>query len=421
MIFWPFPFAVWVMLAVAVFICLRDFLHWRIPIWWVTLAGALLVIVTGVITPYQSVLACDPDVLLYLLGTFILAAGLEITQAFDLLILKIGLKDKNISAYVLLAIVVFVVGLLAAILMNDTMAIAVTPFILLITEKQKSLRLPLLLALAYSITIGSVLTPLGNPQNLLIMQISDMAHPFLTFFKYFFVPTLVNLALLYVILAIIFRKTLTQSISAQKRVNKGFDEKQAHIALQAVYIFVALIMIGLLLSIFQVVQHLQIVWFVLLPAIYLLIRSKARIAILSTLDWGTLIFFISLFILVRAVWLTGYLQTILLHQQKVLVNPFSISSCSITLSQVVSNVPLVMLFSNILHHVHAPLSLWFMLAASSTFAGSVTILGAASNVIIIQMCEKRDVHAFHSIRFMLYGLPLCLINISLCWLYWQWI
>lgn len=73
-------------------------------------------------------------------------------------------------------VIVFVLGFSAALLMNDTIAIVGTPIILQLGKSQKHITKPLLFALAFAITIGSVISPIGNPQNLLIAVQGD-CHP----------------------------------------------------------------------------------------------------------------------------------------------------------------------------------------------------------------------------------------------------
>lgn len=413
--FWPIPFSLCIVLTVAIFIILRDCVRWRIPIWVITLLGAAVVILSPAINIRQSISACDPDVLGYLLGVFILAAGLDISGGFDWILTRF--IPQGISGFAVLGLIVFIAGPLSALLMNDTLAVAVTPLIILITKEHIASREPLLLGLAYSLTIGSVWTPLGNPQNLLIMTMSQIHSPFAQFIHYLLVPTIVNLLICYGILGFAYRQTLRQRLTYKSFIGQNPHTK--YLAISCMSLFLSLVVIAIVLSICQVVAHIPLVMLALGPAVLLLILSHQRVKICKSVDWGTLIFFISLFVLVHAVWISGYLQDIISHYQQAVLNPVTIGGSSLLLSQAVSNVPLVMLFGAMLHHVQASPALWFMLAASATFAGNVTILGAASNVIIIQLCERRGYQALHSFRFMLYGIPLAILNLGVCVCWWH--
>lgn len=107
-----------------------------------------------------------------------------------------------------LIIIIFVLGLSAALLMNDTIAIIGTPLILQLCKSQRRLIKPLLFALAFSITISSVMSPVGNPQNLLIAVKGEMSSPFLDFIRPLIIPTLLNLFVCYFLIYFVYKETL---------------------------------------------------------------------------------------------------------------------------------------------------------------------------------------------------------------------
>lgn len=111
-----------------------------------------------------------------------------------------------------LLIILFIFGLSASILMNDTITIIGTPIIIQLCQSHKKLRKPLLFALAFSITIGSTLSPIGNPQNLLIAVKSEMPSPFFQFIRLLTISTFINLAITYLFICFIYRKTLDEPI-----------------------------------------------------------------------------------------------------------------------------------------------------------------------------------------------------------------
>lgn len=148
----------------------------------------------------------------------------------------------------------------------------------------------------------------------------------------------------------------------------------------------------------------------LLSASPILLFTEQRANLLKHIDWHTLIFFVSLFIFIESVWLSQYFQTIINDLHLHLMNPLTITSVSLILSQLISNVPLVALYIPLLHQ--ATEQHYMLLAMASTMAGNLFILGAASNVIIIQNVEKRGGTAFSFIQFSLYGIPLCLLNVA---------
>ena len=90
---------------------------------------------------------------------------------------------------------------------------------------------------------------------------------------------------------------------------------------------------------------------------------------------------------------------------------------SIMLSQFISNVPLVALYLPILMNLGATSAGLMVLAAGSTIAGNFSILGAASNVIIIQNAEQKFGETLTFLEFVKIGIPLTLVNTAVYWLF----
>jgi len=146
-----------------------------------------------------------------------------------------------------------------------------------------------------------------------------------------------------------------------------------------------------------------------------LIFSTRRWGILRSIDWPTLVFFAAMFVLMESVWETGFFQSF--------VTSGSISSVpvilgtSIVISQFISNVPFVALFQPVIMQAGGTTAQLMALAAGSTLAGNLTILGAASNVIIIQNAEKSG-ETITFFEFARVGIPLTIIQVAI---YWVWL
>ncbi len=135
-----------------------------------------------------------------------------------------------------------------------------------------------------------------------------------------------------------------------------------------------------------------------------------RLYLLKKMDWGTIFFFIGMFILMKSIWNTNLIQNFLKsHNIDVTSTPILISS-SIILSQILSNVPLVALFMPILKAQNVGTFQYMALAAASTLAGNFLVLGAASNIIVVQNAEKLG-EKVPSIKFSLIGITLGIVNV----------
>jgi len=255
--------------------------------------------------------------------------------------------------------------------------------------------------------LGSVMSPIGNPQNLLIAN-HGFANPFPIFLARLSIPTFINLILLYAMVLLCYRNDLNKKIQHTKPL-KVLDKPLALLCKIALLIMLLLIAARITLSIFHINYRINFSAIALISAAPILLFSKKRFGILRKLDWHTLVFFIALFVFIEAVWLTEFFQHFIKSLHLTLSAKPTIISISVLLSQLISNVPLVALYLPLLAHAtHAQL---LALAVGSTVAGNLLILGAASNVIVIQNAEKRGVQAFSFWEFFKLGLPLTLINI----------
>ncbi len=148
----------------------------------------------------------------------------------------------------------------------------------------------------------------------------------------------------------------------------------------------------------------------LAAALPILVLSSQRLPVLRSIDWCTLVFFAAMFVLMAAVWQTGFFQS-LAGVTGVTAVP-AILGTSVIISQFISNVPFVALFQPLILQAGGGTARLMALAAGSTIAGNLTILGAASNVIIIQQAEARG-ETLTFTEFAKVGVPLTLIQIGI--------
>jgi Na+/H+ antiporter NhaD/arsenite permease-like protein len=307
-------------------------------------------------------------------------------------------------------------GILSALLLNDTLAIIGTPVVLALAGRTNTQPKVLLLALAFAVTIGSVMSPIGNPQNLLIALHGNLANPFVTFFKYLLAPTLVNLLVAYLFLWLFYRKQFhNQPLIHTEEALK--DIRLAGLSRISLILLVILIFIRIGIVLADVDIDFRLTYISLIAALPVIGYLPWRPGILKRMDWFTLIFFAAMFVLMQSVWNSGYFQKAIEVANIDLTSTGMIMGVSVTLSQLLSNVPLVALYLPVLAQAGASVKGMMALAAGSTIAGNLTILGAASNVIIIQNSEKRGGPALSFREFVKIGIPLTLANMAVYWLF----
>ena len=404
--------SIFVLLAVFIMIAVRRIGKYRLQIWQIMVGGAVAVLLTLQISPIAALRAINLDVILFLLGVFVIGQALEESGYLSYLSQRLLGKAKSLD--LLLLLVLLGAGGLAALLMNDTLAIIGTPLMLMIARgNAASIRSPklLLLALAFAITIGSVASPIGNPQNLLIAINGNIHNPFLTFLRYLLVPTLVNLALAYLILRLFYRRDFGRFPLKYEAATVS-DPGLARLARVSLVVLVCLIIVKVILVLFSVPFDLRLTYIALAAASPIVLFSSKRLGVVKRIDWTTLVFFGAMFILMQSVWDSNFFQTIVTGTNRQLTSAGVILGASVGLSQFISNVPLVALYLPVLQHAGATTKALMALAAGSTIAGNFTILGAASNVIIIQNAEKKGRETLTFWEFVRIGVPLTALNVA---------
>ncbi|MDD1613275.1 MAG: anion transporter [Methylococcaceae bacterium] len=404
--------SVLVLVAVFVLIAVRQIGHFNIKIWQSMTGGALIVVATKQISGLDALKAIDLNVMLFLLGMFIIGQALVASGYLYYMAYRLfgGLK----SVQHLVMGILFGAALASALLMNDTLAIIGTPLVLRLAREHNINSKLLLLTLAYAITIGSVMSPVGNPQNFLIASQGGLPAPFQTYFQALAVPTLINLWLTYLVLRLVYRQEFIDGMPLNHNPVKLLDKQLAKLVRASLFLLITLITLKIILVNMHSPIRIELSHIAIIAALPPILFSSIRLQILKSIDWSTLLFFAAMFVLMASVWQTGFIQQWVNELRIDLTSVSAIMILSATLSQLISNVPLVALYLPMLANPDAQSLM--ALAAGSTIAGNFLILGAASNVIIIQNAEKRgDTLGFF--EFARVGISLGVLNLLI---YWAW-
>ena len=409
-----------VLLVVLGLIAVRHVGRLRLPIWFIMVCGALAVLLSGNIGPSAALAAIDLDVMLFLFGVFIVGRALELSGYLYHLAYRL-LREIRSPDRLLLAVLCGA-ALASAFLMNDTLAIIGTPLVLKLAAEHRMSPKLMLLALAFAVTLGSVLSPIGNPQNLLITLQGGIASPFVEFATYLGPPTVINLFLTWWLLRRFFPGSFHGGVLAHGRVAVN-DKHLARLTRWSLRLLIGSALAKALFTLTGAPVRLDLVWIALVAAAPVLVFSPRRISILRSIDWRTLAFFSALFVLMAAVWSTGFLQGVLARHETDLSSPGVLFGIGLLVSQVISNVPLVaLLLPAIPAGGEAGPAAMLALAVGSTLAGNLLILGAASNVIIIQNAEQRGGPSLSFFEFARAGVPVTLANalVYLAFMAWWW-
>jgi len=401
-----------VLLIVFTLIAARRVGNVRLQIWQVMLLGALAVLVTGQISPEAAARAINLDVMLFLFGMFVVGEALEESGYLSHLSHRMFRKAGSSDSLVL--IILFGMGAASAFLMNDTLAIIGTPVVLSLAGRNRIRPQVLLLALAFSVTIGSVMSPIGNPQNLLIAIGANVANPFVTFFRFLALPTLINLFLAYLMLRLFYGHHL-RGRPVDSSAEPLRDPGLARLSQVSLILLVVLTAAKIATAMLDLQIDYRLTYIAIASAAPIILLSPSRLRVVRNIDWHTLIFFASMFVLMESVWDSGFFQDLIGALNLDITSVGMILMVSVLLSQLISNVPLVALYLPMLIESGVSTRATMALAAGSTIAGNLAILGAASNVIIIQNAEKRSGETVSFSEFVRIGIPLTALNVLVYW------
>ena len=378
------------------------------------LLGAIAVLVTGQISPLNALLSINVDVILFLFGMFIVGEALVESGYLSHLAYRLFKRAKSPDQ--LLLTVLFSMGIASAFLMNDTLAIIGTPVVILLAKQCKLPPKLMLLTLAFAVTIGSVMSPIGNPQNVLVAINGNVANPFVTFFRFLLLPTVVNIFVAFILLRLFYKKDLQRCVIEHSEEPMK-DHKLALLSKLSLILIAVLVTAKIITVTLNIQVDFRLTYIALIPAVPIVILSPRRVEVIKKIDWRTLVFFVAMFILMESVWESGFFQSVIVGLNLNITSIVAILLVSTLLSQLISNVPLVALYLPMLMNAGASTKELMALAAGSTVAGNLFILGAASNVIIIQNAEKKFGKTITFIDFAKIGVILTAINLLVYWLF----
>lgn len=431
---WDFDLAASILIATYIAVIARQVLVRGPAMSTLFLVGGGAMVAFGVITPQQALNSIDFSVIIFLFSMFVFAVALERAGILDHIagwLLTLGKDPANIPFYLFIGF-----GLVSAFLVNDAFILLCVPMLIALAKKAKVSPVPLLLTIAYAVTVGSVMTPLGNPQNALVALSSGITNPFTVFAEYLVLPTIANLLVCGLIVRYWFGKQLAGARDDAERLGEGrvhplIPEEPPGGWLKFIRSYPSVVLFPGTVA-FLIIDDVAAsfwngvsfpLWAVSLAgALLLLLLQPAGRDILSDVNWDTLLLFVGLFVVMGGILAGGLFDSIgrlipiptATSGGSPLVPLGAVTLSSLFGSQVLSNVPWTALsipFLKGLGYGAGNPPVWMALAATSTLAGNLTLLGAASNLILVTQAERAGVKITFT-NFVKYGAPLTLVTVT---------
>jgi Na+/H+ antiporter NhaD/arsenite permease-like protein len=292
---------------------------------------------------------------------------------------------------------------------NDIVCLVMVPFVLSITRRLRLEPLPYLLAVATASNIGSVASITGNPQNMLIGSFSHISYR--DFLLHLGPVAVVGLFLDWMVL----HWMLVRKVKHAELVNDGIPLPPLDLSrLTKPAIVVTAVLIGFFAGVPPAMAA------ALGAAVLLITRTLEPRKMYEEVDWGLLVFFVGLFLIVGGAQNAGIVGRFLGIAEHWNLHNLGVFTVAVSLlSNLVSNVPAVMLLKSLAPSFANPHTAWLVLAMASTLAGNLTITGSVANIIVVESA-KPDV----KIRFWDYfrvGLPITVMTLIVGWAWLEWV
>ena len=373
----------------------------------IAFVGATALILTGAIDLETAYQAIDMNTIVLLLAIMILNANFRLSGFFFLIsqhLLKMSPTPKR-----LLIMLIFFSGTLSALFLNDTIVLVFTPIVLEITTTLRRNPLPYLIALATSANVGSVATIIGNPQNILIGIFSGI--PFLRFTAILLPVTLVGMAVIWVVIVTLYRRefaadTFENVTLPRMRVFRPLLLK----CLISTTLMLVMLMLGVSTALAATTA----------ASLLLITRRLKPERVFAEIDWSLLVFFAGLFVVTKSIKTIGFSEPLIALLTFRSGNELlDLSLLSAIASNIVSNVPAVLLLQHLVASYTNSEAAWLTMAMATTFAGNFTLIGSVANLIVAESAKHRGVMLTFGEYFRAGAIITILtIAIGVVWLSW---
>lgn len=347
------------------------------------LLGGVLMILLGVVSFEDAARKrISWETIALLLGMMIVVAYLKLARFFEWVLTWILLRARTPKR--LLALLIAASGVLSALFVNDTLCVLFTPIVLGAVLKARLDPVPHLVALVTSANIGSVMTLTGNPQNMLVGIYSGI--PYGRFLLLLLPVGALGLVLDWAVLRLLYRRELEGSFETA-----GLELPRVHCAvILRVLAILALMTAGFLLPLDRWIagltagQKLPLV--AMAGAALVVLAGRYRPAqAFRHVDWGLLVFFAGLFVVVAGINATPLLSAAHGRVKPLLESGPGLCVFTVALCNLVSNVPFIVVAREWIAGEHA----WTLVAMASTFAGNLTVVGSVANMIVLELSRDR--------------------------------
>jgi Na+/H+ antiporter NhaD/arsenite permease-like protein len=372
----------------------------------IALLGAIALVAAGRTSPEGALDLVDVPTISLLFALMVVSAQFRLGGFYAHVTRRIAGLEAGPKA--LLAWLILVSGVLSALLANDIVCLAMAPVLIEGCVRRRLDPIPFLLALACASNVGSALTLIGNPQNMLIGE--SLRLSFGGYLLDASVPSLLGLGVVWLVIVLTVQGRWEASEATTPVVESPpLDRWQT---------LKGLLTIGGLVILFLATSFPRDVAALAAAGLLLSSRRMASREILALVDWHLLVLFVGLFVVNGVLESSGTLAVAMRELDAIGIDfaaPGRLFLATAGLSNLVSNVPAVML---LLPHAKDP-EAGAILALSSTLAGNLFVVGSIANIIVLDQARRLGVEIGWR-RHARVGVPVTIATLALAW-FWLWL
>lgn len=373
------------------------------------LLGAVLMVLSGVVKPEEAYRLVNWDTICLLLGMMIIAEHLRAAGLFERFS---RLVEKFDSPFGLLMAVSASAAFLSSILVNDPVCVVMTPLVIMICRRKRLNPFPYLMVLATSSNIGSSFTLTGNPQNMIIGSLSKLGY--LRFMLLMAAPVAVSMLINAALAWLYYGKNLrlanepadshSEPMPRESIPEKIVKTRQLRLGL-----------LGLGLTCLGFVAGFSMAFSALAGAVVVItFHRKDPAELLENMEWSLLLFFAALFVVIGGLQTSGLAKAVTEWSMHLIVGDqlsqiWIFSGITLVGSNLLSNVPFVLLASQSIPSMTSPELFWCLLAFVSTIAGNLTIFGSVANMIVAETAKNDCKMSFWD--FARFGIPSTILSL----------
>ncbi len=376
--------------------------------------GAVMMVAFRAVRPADALHFIDFGTIVLLFSMMLLVAYLHLDGFFDWVTEWIAVRIRPRH---FLPAIIFLSGTFSAFFVNDIICLMMVPFTLKMARRLGLKPTPYLLAVATASNIGSVATFTGNPQNMLIGSFSGMRYG--TFLFHLGPVALVGMLLDWLVLWLIYTRgevpaaAVATPASAQDAAREGAANISRGNRVKA-GVVILLVLAGFLAGLPPALVA------AVGAALMLMTRTHEPRLVYDEVDWGLLVFFVGLFLIVGGAENVGLTARLLeVGSRWNLQNSSTFAIVTAALSNIVSNVPAVMLLKSMVPQFSDPQRGWLMLAMASTLAGNLTITGSVANIIVVERARPEVRITFG--EYLRAGVPITVVTLAFGWMWLMWV